>query len=180
MIYNHLENYLGPIIRGWSTNENDLGIQVSLFNEIDKPGVNTYSSLGLNKIVLDISNKSVRHELIFAAYETYPTDEISYFLMTFAEYIAKRGVGLLRGDFMTGFPLIKGATVSGIYASIPVFWPDEFHIYEDTSPKTVLVWLIPITNKEADTIADKGWDFFEDLLEGSDCDFWDLKRKSLL
>ena len=180
MIYEHLEHYLGPILQGWGTDENDLNIEVSLFREPDKQGINTFSTLGLNKRVLPMGGKAVRQEFIFAAYERYLVDDVSSFLMTFAEYIAKKSIGLLRGDFIEGPALIEGASVTGVYASIPVFWPEGIQVFENTSPHTVLVWLIPITHSEAVVIREKGWQYFEKLLEKSDCDFWDLNRNTVM
>lgn len=179
MIYEHLEHYLGPIIQGWGTNENDLGVEVSLYKEVDKRGVNTFSTLGLNKKVLNIGNKKIKQELIFSAYDRYSPNDVSSFLMTFAEHVAKTGNGLLRGEFVEGKPLINGASVTGVYASIPVLWPDSMHVFEETHPSTILVWLVPITHEEAIVIRERGWNYFEDFLENSDCDFWDLRRKSL-
>lgn len=180
LIYEHLESYLGPIVQGWGTDENSLGIEVSLFQEIDNKDVNTFSTLGLSKKVLNIGNKDVRQELVFSAYNKFSSDDISSFLMTFAESVAKTGKGLLRGEVVEGHPLIEGVSVSGIYASIPVLWPDDFHILNDTSPSTIIVWLIPVTHQEANIIRHEGWNYFEDILEASNCDFWDLNRISLL
>lgn len=180
MIYDHLEKYLGPIMQGWGTNVNDLGIEVSLFKEPFKPEIHTFSTLGLSKKILSIGSKEVRQEFIFSAYDTYSIEHISSFLMTFAESIALSRKGLMRGDFVEGKPLIKGASVTGIYASIPVLWPDEIQVFDESSPQTIIVWLIPITHKEAMFINKKGWNKFEDYLEGCDCDFWDLNRKSLM
>lgn len=181
-VYEHMEAHLGPIARGWAPKEGALGIQVSLFEHTPEPGINTFSTLGLSKHVLDIGHeqaKPVRQELLFSASSAHPVDAVASFLMTFAEHIATSQRGLLRGEVIEGRPLIEGVAATGVYASIPVFWPDEFHVFEDSSPSTVFVWLLPIGKAEAELIASKGWNHFEDYLEEAEVDFWNLDRPSL-
>ena len=176
-----MECYLGPIVRGWGPPEEDtLGIQVSLFAHTPEQGLNTFCTLGLSKHLLSIGQREVRQELLFSAPTRYSADAIASFLLTFAESIARSHHGLLRGAVIEGRPLIKGVAATGIYASVPVFWPDELQVFDDSSPKTIFVWLLPLVGKaEADVVASKGWSYFEDYLEGVEIDFWDLNRPSL-
>jgi hypothetical protein len=175
----HLETFLGPISRGWAPPDNRWGIQVSLFEDTPEPGVWTYTTLGLSHHVLGLGRKTVRQELIFSTWARYDADDVASFLMTLAEEVARSTTGLLRGEVIEGKPLIAGARTTGVYAAIPVFWPDEFQVLEATIPNTVMVWLLPIDQAEAQLIASEGWSRFEDQLEESDCDFWDLNRPSL-
>lgn len=175
----HLETYLGPISRGWAPPDNHWGIQVSLFENTPEPGVRTYATLGLSRHVLGLGPKQVRQELIFSTWARYEVDDVASFLMTLAEEVARSTRSLLRGEVIEGKPLIADARTTGVYASMPVFWPDEFHVLESTMPSTVLVWLLPIDHAEARLIASAGWSRFEDKLEEADCDFWDLNRPSL-
>jgi hypothetical protein len=179
-IYEHMESHLGPIVRGWGPPDDTLGIQVSLFAHTPEQDLNTFCTLGLSKHILSIGQKKVRQELLFSVPARYSADAIASFLLTFAESIARSHHGLLRGAVVEGRPLIEGVAATGIYASIPVFWPDELQVFEDSSPKTVFVWLLPLVGKvEADVIASKGWNYFEDYLEGAEIDFWDLNRPPL-
>jgi len=50
----------------------------------------------------------------------------------------------------------------------------------DSNPATVFVWLIPITGQEAEFVKSTGWSKFEDILERSSPDFWDLDRESVI
>ena len=129
--------------------------------------------------MLAINQKQVRQELLFSVPSSYAADDIASFLMTFAESIATSQHGLLRGEVVEGLPLIEGVAATGVYAAIPVFWPDALHVFESSSPKTVFVWLLPIGRAEAEVIASKGWNYFEDYLAEADVDFWDLNRPSL-
>jgi len=52
--------------------------------------------------------------------------------------------------------------------------------YEETLPPTVIVWLVPILPAEAAYVRDAGWEQFEDLLERSDVDLFDLQRASVV
>ena len=176
----HLETYLGPISRGWAPLDNRWGIQVSLFENTPEPGVRTYATLGLSRHVLGSGSKQVRQELVFSTRAHYEADDVASFLMTLAEEVARNTKGLLRGEVIEGKPLIAGARTTGVYASIPVFWPDGFHVLESTTPGTVFVWMLPIDHAEAQLIASTGWSLFEDKLEEADCDFWNLNRPSLV
>ena len=176
----HLETYLGPISRGWAPPDNQWGIQVSLLENTPEPGVRTYATLGLSRHVLGLGPKQARHELVFSAWAHYEADDVASFLMTLAEEVARSTTGVRRGEVIEGKPLMAGARTTGVYASIPVFWPDGFHVLESTTPPTVVVWLLPIYHAEAQLIASAGWSRFEDKLEEADCDFWDLNRSSLV
>jgi len=179
-LYEHMETNLGPIAQGWGPPQgSSFGIQVSLFEHTPEAGINTFCTLGLSNYVLAIGQKQVRQELLFGVPSTYSADSIASFLMTFAESVAASQNGLLRGEVVEGLPLIEGVAATGIYAAIPVFWPDELHVFEISSPKTVFVWLLPIGREEAEVIASKGWNYFEDYLEEAEVDFWDLDRPSL-
>ncbi|MFD1468428.1 suppressor of fused domain protein [Hymenobacter caeli] len=179
-IYEHMEAHLGHITRGWGPpSGNAFGIEVSLFENIPEVGMNTFSTLGLSNHILAIGNKQVRQELLFGVSNTYPIDDVASFLITFAEGIAVGGRGLLRGEVIAEKPLIQDVMTTGVYASIPVLWPEELHVFEGSSPKTVFVWLLPICRAEIEVITAKGWNYFEDYLEDVEVDFWDLNRPSL-
>ncbi|WP_165822113.1 suppressor of fused domain protein [Hymenobacter edaphi] len=176
-----METYLGLISRGWAEKNKKYGIQVVLFEQNPAEDLSTYCTLGLDKFVLDIGDgKKIRQELIFSTYKTYPPDEVASFLMTFAESVADSGKGLLRGEVIEGKPLIDGVEVTGMYASVPVFWPDELHEFEGSSPTTIFVWLLPILKSEAEVIREEGWNYFEHYLEEhSEADLWDLDRDAI-
>ena len=179
-VYDHIEKYLGTITKGWSLKDGNNGIQVLEFKDELETGVYTYTTLGLSNKILTLGDKNVRQELIFAAYNLFDKGEIASFLLTFASHIKDTGKGLLRGECVEGKPLIAGVKATGIYSSNPVFWQDGFYAYEESSPPTIFVWLMPIMKDEATYIKEAGWSAFEDLLETAQCDFWNLNRDSII
>lgn len=173
-LYDHMELYLGKISEGWAPEEEGFNIQVVRFNSVPFDGISTYATLGLSNFILNINSKQVRQELIFSAYDTYPADEVASFLMTFAEYIANGGTGLLRGEIKMGPPLIRNVKSNGVYASIPVVFADELQVFNGGDSPVVFVWLIPITDTDAHFVIKNGWNKFEEELEQNNCDLWDL------
>lgn len=174
-VYDHIEEHLGTISTSWKLNE-DPNIQVLKFENELKQGVITYITLGLSNTELDIGNKYVRQEFIFAAEEQFDQGAVASFLLTFAQHVRTSTRGILRGDFVDGKPLITGVKVTGIYASVPVFWGSTFHEFEESKPTTIFVWLMPILKSEARVIKEQGWNAFEDKLVDKEIDFWDLNR----
>lgn len=101
------------------------------------------------------------------------------FLLTLAEQVARSITGVRRGEVIEGKPLIAGVRTTGVYACIPVFWLDGFHVLKSTTPNTVLIRLLPIDHAEAQLIASDERSRFEDKLEETDCDLRNLSRPSL-
>jgi hypothetical protein len=175
----HLERHLGEINFGWSDKATNL--QVVLFKNQPTPAISTFSTLGLSNEILDIGdNKKVRQELIFSVYEKYESEQIVRLLINLAERLIETGRGLLRGEIIVpDSSFIDGTSIVGIYASIPVFFEESFHLNEEFNPPVVIVWLIPLLREEIDFLRRYGWNSFESELENRDCDFWDINRKAI-
>ena len=75
--------------------------------------------------------------------------------------------------------IVAGTRMTALYALPPIYFPDEFHVYESSSGEQVyLVWLVPITAAEASFVREQGHEAFEDILEKVDPDLLDLSRES--
>lgn len=177
----HIEKHLGKIDKGWVLKDEPLPIQVVRFRNKPFEGITTYVTLGLSDNLLNLKEeKDVLQELVFSAYDKYPSEQIASFMVTFAEYLLSKKRGLLRGDVVgPSSPLIPNVSVNGVYASIPVFFDDDFHIYEGGQLSTVLVWLLPLLDDECSFVKQNGWNSFEDMLESKDPDLLDLDRLSV-
>ena len=77
-------------------------------------------------------------------------------------------------------PIIPCVSVNAIYASNPVVFDAGFASYTDTTPPTVLVWLIPLNQSEAKFVKTVGWSKFEDVLGAKEPDLWNLDRDPLV
>lgn len=145
-------------------------------------GAVTYSTLGLSNRSLEspVSNKEIKHELIFVSYETFGDKNIPSILQQVALLALKNKKIFLRGDVIGPFdPLFDGSQLEALYVTNPSYFPDSFKRYV-INDETVIVqaWLIPITAREADFISLNGWSKFESLLEKVDPDLVDFNRKS--
>jgi Suppressor of fused protein (SUFU) len=122
----------------------------------------------------------VRIELLFAAYERYESSKIALFLLTFGQYAVSRERSLLRGDVIgPEKPVIPGVRSDSVYCALPVMFNPGLATFSESVPPTVFVWLMPITNLEADFVRARGWNAFEDCLARYQPDFWDMDRPSL-
>lgn len=181
-IIEHLEGHLGEISRGWKDPVSPSGIRVVSFKDQPFEDIITYSTLGLSNTILPMNNgKSIRQELVFSAYRNFNNERIASFLSTFAEYLISINRALLRGDYIgPEAPIVLGTLLNSVYSAIPVIYKDSISVFDHTSPPTVIAWVIPIHEKEANYIRANGWSKFEDLLEEEDPELWDLTRSPIV
>jgi hypothetical protein len=174
----HLESHLGLINEGWGDTSE---IKVVAFRDQPHQGVVTYLTLGLSDYLLPMTHgRKVRQELLVSVYSRYNSKDVAAFLVSFSEYIVSQNRALLRGDVVgPSQPLVPNVSANAVYASIPVFFEDDFRTFDGSSPPTVFVWLIPLPSSDAEFVKQSGWDAFEDRLEASEVDFWDLDRVGL-
>lgn len=181
-LIDHLEAHLGPIDRGWRDETPSGSIQVVRFRSQPVEGASAFVTLGVSRHVLPMeTNREVRQELLLAAYDRHDSEALAWFLMQCATRLLSEHRALLRGETATfrGKPIIAGVPMTAVYASIPVTFPESFWTYRETSPPTVLVWLLPLRGEENAYVLSHGWGAFEDLLETNDPDLLDLGRPSI-
>ena len=181
-IIEHVEKYLGQIDQGWKDDASVDDLQVVSFKDAPGETVSTYLSLGLSNRPMDLSEaKKVRQELVFSVYSMAISSMVVSFMLSLCEAIIGRGKAVLRGEVI---PLSKEISkrigFDAVYCTIPVFFDDEFCTYDESSPSTVMVWMLPIYQSEADYIAAHGWEGFEDLLEEKDPDLCSLERSPVI
>jgi hypothetical protein len=178
----HIENVLGRIEEGWGLTDSPSGIRVVAVRHQPIHGAVTYLTIGLSDHVLPMNpTRDVRQELVFSAHESFPRGPISSFLLTFSEFVASKHRALLRGDVVgPADSIIPGVRLNSVYSAIPMTFPERLATFDGTIPPTVLVWLIPLHEKEAEFAKSQGWNRFEDLLEEKDPDLLDLNRPTFL
>lgn len=177
----HIEKYLGPISQGWSDKSSNQELQVLYFKNSPEDGVDTFITLGLSNHVLNISSsKQVRQELVFSASNCESSANAISFLLSLCEMVINKDHrAFLRGEVVfLPYDIAEKMHFDAIYCAIPVFFDDDFSTCNETSPPTVIVCIIPIKQKEAEYVKSHGWDRFEDILEQSDIDCFDLNRES--
>jgi hypothetical protein len=66
-----------------------------------------------------------------------------------------------------------------VYVAIPVYFPDDFAVYDGDGDPIVIAWLVPISADEASYVKQHGWEAFETHLAETDPDLTDVFRPSL-
>jgi hypothetical protein len=142
----HIERYLGRIDYGWRLRSDTAGFRVVKILNQPKDGVVTYCTLGMSSVVLQMpGGRSMRQELLFAAYDRYEPEKIASFLLTLGENLSLQGRALLRGDVIGPYkPLIPGISLDSVYCTMPVMHDEGLATYSGRTPHTVFVWLIPL------------------------------------
>ncbi|WNF22687.1 suppressor of fused domain protein [Mesobacillus jeotgali] len=181
-----LENHLGTIEYGWTTDDKGerLPVQIVKYSKGPFPGTCTFSTLGLNKVPLtsSVSGKHTWQELIFISYADVGDLNISALLDQVSQMALTYGTAYLRGDVIGPYgPIFEDSTLEALYVTIPGYFPNSFDAFLVDDKKTiVMAWLIPITLREAEFIKVYGWEEFEDKLEELDPDLIDFKRESII
>lgn len=175
----HLEQHLGPITGGWSnsTEGDPLGVTLARFAGAPVAGASTYCTLGMSSVPLELDDRRVRHELLAACWDRCFVSGLGGLLAGLSLQVTDRGVALRRGEVLRfGGPLFEGTQASALYAAEPAYFPPGLGVWRGSDPPTVIVWLVPIYDAEAEFVAEHGWDAFENLLQEGDPDLLDLQR----
>lgn len=180
-----LEGSLGYISRGWSKTLSgvDMPFQVVEYEE-GKPfeGTITYSTLGFSNIALNKGNSAgvIRHELFLSLPVELKNSNAPAVLQQVGMIVLSKDKAYSRGDVIQGEGyLFEGYKFNTLYVSSPVYFPDDFHVYEGTET-VVQISLFPIFDEEAKFIEANGWEAFEDILEQKEADLIDLSRGSMI
>lgn len=182
-LVDHLERYLGEIEAGWSRDADgrEMPFQVARFPRGSGDGTVSFTTLGLSRHALrSPSGKEIRHELMMIVPDRLRDGSIPGLLQQIGMEVLAATRPLLRGDVIgPRGELVAGSGLDAIYAAIPVYLPDDFAVYEDNSQQVAIVWLVPISAREASYVRTRGWKAFEDRLVESDPDLTDIFRPSL-
>jgi hypothetical protein len=77
------------------------------------------------------------------------------------------------------WPDLPCTSLEALYASIPVYFRDEFAECKTTAGNTHFVLLIPVFPPEAEFVVRHGWEHFEEPLVRLQPDLLDLNRVEL-
>lgn len=183
-LIDHFERVLGPIEVGWSTGPDGLPMpfQIVRFaggSDEDSMG---YSTLGLHRtpLISPVSGRAIRQELLMLAPRAMPPEHVASVLFQVGSRVLATGQPLLRGHVLgPAGPVVPGSTLTALYVTMPVYFPDDFATFPDPSGDVVIAWLAPISTAEAGYVGRHGWEAFEDQLVEHDPDLVDFERPSL-
>jgi hypothetical protein len=116
-------------------------------------------------------------ELIVCVYSRWVDNELPKLLAAVANQAVDSQLLFQRGDVLgPAGPLLSTTTMSALYVTHPVYFPSGFSQFCVDGGCASLMWLVPIYESEAATVASSGWDSFESQLELQDPDLLDLQR----
>jgi hypothetical protein len=178
-----LESFLGPIMAGSRDDESTpAGIQVVWFGP-DRPsaGVTTVVTLGLSHHRLSQpSGTDLRQELMLHLPTTDQPANAAGILFQVAAELLDGHRGLLRGEIIgPRGPLFAATRMTALYATVPVYLPDEFAVCPTEAGLVVMTWLVPVTDEEAGYLRTHGWHALEQAFLAENPDLTDLSRPSI-
>jgi hypothetical protein len=148
-LVHHLETHLGKISAGWSRDAEGLKrpVQVVLFERGPIPGTRTLATLGLSDVPLRIgdSGKRVRQVLVMLVREEFGYRNLPGVLHQVASEALAKDRGYLRGEVVSPRgPLVEGSAHEALYVAVPVYFPDEFHVFQPAAGEPIVfAWLVP-------------------------------------
>jgi hypothetical protein len=175
----HLERFLGEIEMGWRvpTLPNRQVIQVVRFSRTAFGGT-AFATLGLSRQALRsrVSDRTIHQELLMIV--SAPADrKVPAVLAQLASEVSMSEDAILRGDVIgPRGALFDDSAMEALYATVPVYLPDEFGVLDRGSRPVVVSWLVPILHAEAHYVVAEGWPNFERLLVEADPDLVDVCR----
>jgi len=181
----HLERFLGIIRGGWTKDADGrkMSFSVAEFANGPRPNTATFSTLGLSKMPLhaETALTHVYQELVIVVPDSLRVGPVPGILQQIGQEAIRSGRAVLRGDVIgpRGPLFSANSQMEAFYAANPLCFPDEFATYREGDHDLVLVWLMPISRKEAEFIRAHGWSRFEDELMQADLDLTDLRRRTL-
>src|SRR6185437_16239744 len=110
----HIATFLGRPEESWHLDAGPHDLQVVKTSNTPAQSVTAYATLGMSHTILRMpGDRVVRQELLFAAYEWFPSAEVASFLLAFGASVLSLGEALLRGDMIgPQNPLIPGVSAT--------------------------------------------------------------------
>jgi hypothetical protein len=178
-VLNYVEEEFGPAEFVWHRDKEGelLRVAVAKFNDVPMKNCSTFVTLGLSHTPLhQETGKDIRQELLMHAFE-YDDLSIAALLSVLAEQIKEKQQALKNRSVITISEPI--ANKSAFYVTSPRYLSKEFGVNSATTPITLFVWCIPITDEEKEFVSRYGPEAFEDLLEKKDPDLTIISRNSI-
>lgn len=176
LLLNHYEHYLGEYIGADTYNNGQQLIQLLGFPKAVENSM-VFATFGLSKHSDMINNQC---EIILAVDENY--DECAEIFANSVFYILSNKMNFGKGILIEGVGNIVDGFVekyhkSALYFTNIFLLPEDFAFVNDICRIYMCFF---ISKEEAEFIKKNGSEKFEDLLEKSEVDVIDLKRKSVL
>jgi Suppressor of fused protein (SUFU) len=181
----HLELLFGRIQAGFSLPQDVTptpGVQYAKYQEGTVPNVAVISTVGLSRFELESSksDKTIRQELFMMFRDGEAPKNASAVLHQVVSARLHHKAAVLHGEVLRGEgPVFPDTNFVGLFATLPVYYPDEMWVCNVNDADVILCWLLPITDQERRFISQYGSSEFEALLDQTRFDLFDLNRPSV-
>lgn len=178
----HYRRYLGQASSGYSAtlSEHPSGAyDIVQYQDTPWEGAITLATCGMSELDLHM----FRQELVLVCYRQFLSSDLILSIAGVVEMVARTRHPLLQGQVLAPAPvepLTADTAMTGLYSSVPTYFPDEFQLVEGEGLKIDVGWLIPVYSTEIRWIEQNGWRAFESLLEEKDPDVMDLARQAVV
>jgi hypothetical protein len=183
-VIEHLEQHLGPIAGGWTSDASGarLIVPISRFPNQPVGGALTIATIGLSHHLLQQPRGPIRQELIFAFWSRFEGRASPGMLDHLARQAVSSHQAYLRGQWITfSAPAVEGTEMTALYVGPNIGFPDDMSLVSGVYPEAVvMVRVLPITGREAELCATSGWPALEEKLESARADLLDLERGSVV
>jgi hypothetical protein len=184
-ILDHLEQHLGPIEEGWSTNASGFKLPFIVARLPGGPleDMKVFATAGLSDHLLTsrVSSKVIRQELAFVVQASFGDRNIPGLLQQVGMNALEKHTAYLRGDVVGPYGrLFDVGEMEALYVGIPVCLPPSFESFTRKDGEiTVMAWVVPISASESAFVRRNGWEAFEDELARLQPDLSDPARRSI-
>jgi hypothetical protein len=185
-VIQHMEILFGRIEAGFSLPQDVTptpGVQYAKCREGSVPNVTVITTVGLNRFELAMSTKdrTVRQELFMMFRDGEVPRNAAAVLHQIVVGRLYHRAAVLHGEVLKGEGLVFPDTnFVGLFATLPVYYPDEMWACKSDGADVVLCWLLPVTDQEWRFISKSGSAEFEALLDKTQFDLFDLNRPSVV
>jgi len=149
----HIERHMGLINPkvghwGWDHADGTL-LQVVAFRDQPTKGATTLCSLGLGYHESCSPGGHVRQEVLVSCLDRFVSDRLAELLPIAVEPALERHEALRPWQVLRSpGPLLPGIALDALLCLEPLLFPDSFATFQDTTPATEFVWLVPISSQE--------------------------------
>jgi hypothetical protein len=184
LIARHAVGALGGkprVVAHWDEPE-EHSVDIAICENATSRGLTSYSTVNLSDTPLMHKGREypVRIELVGAC--KGKVEKFANVLSTAAFFVMKEKwfcrPGVVFETLVGMYKLSK--TLEHLYFTAPSQWPELNKTLKLKTKKVTWLWAIPISEAESRYIAEHGDEKFESLLEESDADVFDIRRKSIV
>jgi hypothetical protein len=123
----------------------------------------------------------LEQELLLCAWNAQKSDALYNTLFTVADELVTRGLPVDAGSLLElPAPIVPRSFLRHLFAFEPLYHFQEVPVIDTAAGPVQMLWLIPVTDKEAEFIEEHGPQAFDDLLAERDPDLLDLLRPSAI